>query len=86
MRTVATIVAVVLLASGCSGGDTETGPEFPTGKFAQAVQERIDTAAAEGDCAALQDEFDLAEENGSDGFVDLMDYIDDKLEKAGCYE
>jgi hypothetical protein len=48
--------------------------------------------AVAGDCAGLQAEFDVADANDAaqrdrvgDGNADLMQYIDDKLEAAGCY-
>jgi hypothetical protein len=46
-----------------------------------------------GDCVGLQDEFDTADANDDlqrdrtgEGNADLMGYIDDKLDEAGCYE
>jgi hypothetical protein len=57
-----------------------------------SVRQRIDSMAASGDCAGLQDEFNTAETNSDaqrartgDGNADLMRYIDDRMRGAGCY-
>lgn len=70
---------------------TSTPSIFGT-KYSVAVQTRIDEAAARGDCAALQAEFDQAARNDGStrsrigsGTADLMAYIDAKLRGAGCY-
>lgn len=57
------------------------------------VQARIDKAIASGNCAKLQDEFDQAEANNAATMerlghnnADLMTYIDEGLQQAGCYD
>ena len=57
-----------------------------------SVKERIDSLTDEIDCAGLQREFDTAEANSDmqrartgDGNADLMAYVDEQMEAAGCY-
>jgi hypothetical protein len=77
----AALVLPLLLAS-CGGGgdDSET---INWGDYAPGLQQRIDDLADKGDCGGLQDEFDTAEANSN---PDLMTYVDQQLEAAGCYE
>lgn len=48
----------------------------------KASQRLIDEATEDGDCATLQDKFDVADHAG---FLDQMKYIDEALRAAGCY-
>jgi outer membrane biogenesis lipoprotein LolB len=85
-RVVVAGLAMLLLGACSSGGSVDWENYSPD------VRTRIDDAAASGDCAALQAEFDNADANDSaqrnrtgDGNADLMGYIDAKLSEAGCY-
>lgn len=80
------LVLVVLV--GCGGGE-----EVDWENYDASVKQRIDSLAESGDCALLQQEFDTAEANSDmqrarvgDGNADLMGYIDEQLEEAGCYD
>ena len=60
--------------------------------YAPEVKQRIDRMAKKGNCPGLQEEFDVAEANGTaqrnrtgDGNSDLMGYIDEQLRLADCY-
>lgn len=79
---------------GGDSGDalTEGSSEVDWENYAPEVKTRIDGFAGSGDCAALQQEFDIADANDDlqrdrvgDGNADLMDYIDEKMADAGCY-
>lgn len=79
----ALLLSIGLLA-GCGGGDDEPSvTQFPEG-YAPAVQTRIDGQATAKDCAALQREFDVAEDSQKQGRIDLMEYIAQAMEGAGC--
>jgi hypothetical protein len=61
--------------------------------YAAEVRTRIDALGAAGDCAGLQQEFDTAAANDiaqwsrtGSGNADLMQYIDEWLTLAGCYD
>ncbi len=85
-------IAVVALAAtlfACSG---ESGVEdVPWTQYAPQVRERLEAAVESGDCQRLGEEF-IAADEGSDahrakygeGNGDLMAYIDDSMEMAGC--
>lgn len=55
---------------------------WPSGKYADSVQERLQKAFNDGDCDYLQEQFDIAAERAS---ADLMTYIDAALKGADCY-
>lgn len=66
---------------------------FPVGKYAPAVQQRIDATAIAQDCLALQNEFNTASANDAatrtrtgSGTADLMSYIDARMGTNGCYK
>ena len=89
--------ALVLLrgdddAKDTGGGDTSVGA-VDWENYAPEIRIRIDLMASEGDCVGLQREFDVAEmhddgqrDRTGDGNADLMAYIDDKMQAAGCYD
>lgn len=60
--------------------------------YAPSVKQRIDAAIAGKKCAQLQSEFDQAEANNEATMArlghtnaDLMGYIDQGMQQAGCY-
>jgi hypothetical protein len=97
MRILVGSVAVLLLA-GCA--TTPFEPPLVSDRqtvewedYSPGVQDRIDVLEAEQDCAALQDEFDTADANSAATLertghsnANLMGYIDEALELAGCYQ
>jgi PBP1b-binding outer membrane lipoprotein LpoB len=94
--TAAALVVVTLAISGCastapeqtpapavSATPQETRTEVDWDKYPTDAQRLIDEAQAAGDCDALQDSFDVAD---NAGFLDQMKYIEEAREFAGCYE
>ena len=60
--------------------------------YSPSYQQIIDEEAAEKDCDALQEMFDVADDaddaqrdRTGDGNADLMNYIDEAMRTAGCY-
>lgn len=88
MTQFSTIAAVsLLMLSGC--GDP---PPMDWSRYHPSVKQRIDQLAADRDCGGLQHEHDIAYRNDGAqrartgrGNGDLMQYIHEKLEAAGCY-
>jgi hypothetical protein len=83
--------AVILAAFGlvACGGE----PSVDWENYSPDVKTRIDQMAKARDCAGLQAEFNVADQNDDaqrartgDGNADLMSYIDAKLREAGCYD
>lgn len=65
--------------------------EVPWGDYSPTVQTGIDDLTAAGDCAGLQEQFDIADANNEATMTrtghnnaDLMAYIGESLELAGC--
>ena len=61
--------------------------------YAPTVKQQIDAAAAAGDCAGLQSQFDTADANNEataartgTNNANLMGYIDAQMQAAGCYD
>jgi hypothetical protein len=80
-------VASLFMLSGC--GDP---PPMDWSRYHPSVKQRIDQLAADRDCADLQREHDIAYQNDDaqrertgSGNGDLMNYIHEQLEAAGCY-
>jgi len=91
MRLYGVTLSIVLVA-GCGGGASDEPPEVDWENYAREVQVRILRMARAGDCAGLQNEFDVADQNDDgqrartgDGNADLMGYIDYQMREAGCY-
>lgn len=86
-RTLAISVLFVLAAcGGGSGGSSEGPPSVPWGKDVdQAVKTRIDAAAKDKNCNLLQGEFDTADAGNNPSKANLLEYIDYRMKKAGCY-
>lgn len=94
MRALLVVLSVMIL-TGCSAPASPPPSEAPAESPAQArteadwdqyppdAQRLIDEAQAAGDCTALQDTFDVAD---NAGFLAQMKYIDEALELAGCYD
>lgn len=80
VRLLPVALLAVLTLTGC-GGDPEV-PEIDWSDYSSDVRDRLEQLEEKADCGALQDEFDQAETNGN---TDLMTYIDEALERAGCY-
>jgi len=85
-RRLTQIGGVCLALAACTSGEVDWDNYSPD------VRSRIDRLASQGDCAGLQEEFDLADANDDaqrsrtgDGNADLMGYIDSKLDESGCY-
>lgn len=86
-RMIAALALTAVMLVGCSSGSSVDWENY-----SPSVKARIDGLAAAGDCAALQDEFDVADANDDaqrdqvgEGNADLMGYIDEKMAAAGCY-
>lgn len=85
------IAGVVLLSCSLIQQDEESG--VPWEDYSPDVKTRIDNLAANGNCKALQKEFDTAAKTsdatmartGTHNNADLMDYIDQAMRDAGCY-
>lgn len=56
---------------------------WPSGRYADDLQERLQLAYNDKDCDYLQEQFDTAAERA--GAADLMTYIDAALKGADCY-
>ena len=94
LSRVAVVAVAVLSLGGCSTDLTGGGGTYDVDweNYSADVRTRIDNAAADADCATLQDEFDNAEANDDaqrkrtgDGNSDLMAYIDRQMDEAGCF-
>lgn len=79
-------------ASSSAASQAPTRTEVPWGDYDPSVQTRIDDLTDAADCSALQAEFDTADANNDitmnrtgHNNADLMTYIDEALELAGCY-
>lgn len=90
-KTLAASVVLALALTGCTAApDTEpTTPasssppdrtEVNWGALPPDYQRIVDEETAEQDCDALQDMFDAAPTD-----IDLLAYLDEALELAGCY-
>lgn len=93
--TTTALLATALILTGCAAGGTVTvkpattpTPTTParitvdwTGQLPDA-QRLIDEDTTAKNCTGLQDAFDVAATRNT---VDLMSYIDEALELAGCY-
>lgn len=80
MKRLAVVVALLALGA-CSSQDER--PEVDWSQFAPKVHNRIAAEIDAKDCAALQGEFDAAD---SHNHADLMEYLDDAMKRAGCYD
>ena len=65
----------VLLTIAACGGESSSG-----GDVHPAVVDMVDTLRRDGDCAGLQAAFDRTDD------ADELRYIDDALDRAGCYD
>lgn len=87
------VLTAALLLTGCASPAAPTpttGPSEPPAAEERTkvdwstlpadYQRIVDEDTAAGDCEALQDMFDAAPDN-----VDLLNYLDEALELAGCY-
>jgi hypothetical protein len=95
-RTSLSVIAAALFLGGCaspsaaeptSSPTSESTPTPPTradvdwSRYPDDYQRIIDEEMAEKDCGFLQEMFDVAPDDGQ-----LLTYIDEALELAGCYE
>ena len=85
------ITVFIVIATFCGCGPVPV-PEVDWSNYHPEVRQRINHMATEQDCRGLQDEFDIAYSNDGAqrnrtgrGNANLMDYIDGKLRKSGCY-
>lgn len=85
MKTLIGLILSSFITVGCYNESVDWENYHPQ------VKQRIDSLAKQGDCAGLQAQFEMAEALSSaqkartrDGNADLMGYIDQKLEEAGC--
>lgn len=69
------LLMVAVLIAACT-------PQTTTRSWSDDVQGRIDAAVAAADCVSLQAEFEQADDNGN---ARLMEYVDQAMQKAGCY-
>lgn len=93
----AVIVVLSIVASQLDGGSRDGGGGTSSDSvdwenYSPDVKARIDGMETERDCIGLQAEFDTADANDDaqrdrvgEGNADLMAYIDQALESAGCY-
>lgn len=63
--------------AGCGGEE-----DVDWSQHGQGLKTRIDNLGDAKDCDGLQEQFDIADGNGS---ADLMEYIDKTMRSAGCY-
>ena len=61
-------------------GAVIAGTTEPDNDISPAVVDMVDTLEAQGDCESLQAAFDRYDD------ADTLNYIDDALRDAGCYE
>jgi len=80
-------VLLLVALAGCSSSESVDWDNYPP-----AIHDAIDAAAEAGDCQELQDEFAWAKDHDAsqevsfgDGNADLMAYINDKADGAGCF-
>lgn len=81
--------AVLALVAGCGG---TTVSDVPWSEYAPQVHHNAMQAVGSGDCQAMQQAFDDAA-NSDDahrsrwghGNSDLMAYLDDQMQAAGCH-
>jgi hypothetical protein len=85
------IGAVVLLVANtivsCGSGSSEISVNW--NNYSPELKQRIDST---NDCSKLQNEFNTASANSDmqrartgEGNLNLMDYIDNRMQKLGCY-
>ena len=91
--TVATLILGAVLVVGCGGDDGgggggSGGVNWGDPIYGDSVQTFIDQDAAANDCGSLQQTFGFWADNrpGDRAHPELLGYIDDKLEQAGCYD
>lgn len=85
-RSLAVLCLAFVAGCGGSSGGGDGPPSVPWGKdVAQSVKTRIDAAAKAKDCDALQENFDNADAGNNPSKAKLLDYIDYKMKRAGCY-
>jgi len=91
MKRLGVVVAVALLVAGCGSSDVPNS-SVAWDDYDSTLKSKIDGYADDSDCAALQEQFDVADQNNGStrertghGNVELMDYINGKLTDAGCY-
>lgn len=82
VRTWVLLALVALVLVVCGGASDE--PEW--GAFPSGLQPSIDEYARVGDCAGLQATFDTWADVDAVPTGDLLAYIDEKMESAGCYD
>jgi hypothetical protein len=90
-----TLTGCIPLSSGMPASPVTTGPArsaVPWEDYAPDLQGRIDSLQADIDCVGLQEQFDSADANSGitmdrtgHNNADLMAYISEALELAGCY-
>lgn len=90
MKHAMVVLLAVSAAVGLSGCNSSSS--VPWEDYAPSVRSVIDGAAADRDCATLQEAFNNADSTseitrGRTGHnnADLMSYIDEKMRAAGCY-
>lgn len=91
MRVLAIALGAVLLAGCSSEPERPNLADVPWNEYAPLVKERVTAAVRADDCSAMQVEFNAADDGnaahaakyGSNN-ADLMGYILDSMEFAGC--
>jgi hypothetical protein len=94
-------VLTVVLAMFSDSSTTDSNPSTTTNSdnsgvnwsnYAPAVKTQIEELVNTNDCAGLQAEFDIADQNDTAqrnrvgvGNADLMAYIDGEMRRLGCY-
>lgn len=72
-----TLSLLALALAGCAAQ-----PGIDWDDYAPEVKTQIEQLEADRDCDGMQEQFDLADANGS---ADLMTYLDKAMRDADCY-
>lgn len=88
MRLLGALALAVALVACSSGADDS---DVPWHQYAPEVRDRVEQAIDAEDCDAMSDEFwsasdgtDAHRAKWGEGNGELMSYIDDAMEDAGC--
>ena len=85
------LLLIVLKCESCNREEEEE-PKVTWSNYEKEVKIRIDSLVQSENCMALQNEFNIAEDNSKsqrnrlgEGNGSLMNYIDFKMRKIKCY-
>lgn len=81
MSRVATLAALLVLTA-CGGG-SDSPPDVDWSEYPPSTKKIAGENFQAKDCEAMQEMFDTFDQRGDS--ADLLAYLDEQLEKAGCY-